>query len=122
MQTLIAIGTGVIVAILVAIAEKLHARRVARVGRLAFGPEERPRPWTRAVGPVRAIFLGAFAWALTTLILLNTGYFAPEPAPVGANTRHLVFIVDLSPSMYLSDAGPKRDVARRARMAEVVGG
>jgi Ca-activated chloride channel family protein len=122
MQTLIAIGAGVLVAALVAIAEMLHARRVARVGRLAFGPEERPRPWTRIVGPIRSIALGAFAWALVTIILLSTGYFSAPPEPIGAHTRHLVFIADLSPSMYLADAGPGGDEARRARMAEVVSG
>lgn len=121
MQTLIAIGTGIAFALLVAVAEMLHARRVARVGRLAFGPEARPRPWTRAVGPIRSLAMGAAAWALVTIILTSTGLFS-NPPPIGASTRHLVFIADLSPSMALKDAGPKGEQSRRERMAEVVEG
>jgi Ca-activated chloride channel family protein len=121
-QLLVAILVGVCVALLVGAAEWLHARRVARVGRLAFGPEERPRPWTRVVGPLRALCLGGFAWGLAILIFKGSGMFAGGPPPAGPGTKHLVFMADLSPSMYLNDAGAKRDVARRTRMAEVVGG
>ena len=121
-QVLVAISAGGGVTLLVALAEMLHARRVRRVGRLAFGPEERARPWTHVVAPLRSICLGAFAWGLTTLILTTSGLFQAAPPPVGSGTRHLVFIADMSPSMYLKDAGPKRDQMRRARMAEVVEG
>jgi Ca-activated chloride channel family protein len=121
-QILVAILCGVVVALLVALAEWLHARRVQRVGRLAFGTEERPRPWIRIVAPLRCLCLGGFAWGLATLILLSSGLFEAPPAKIGSGTRHLVFIIDLSPSMYLEDAGPKRDQSRRMRMAEVVGG
>jgi Ca-activated chloride channel family protein len=121
-QMLVAILAGGGVALLVALAEALHARRVRRVGRLAFGPEERPRAWTRVVAPLRSLCLGAFAWGLATLILNASGLFQATPPPVGSGTRHLVFVADMSPSMYLKDAGPKLDQMRRARMAEVVEG
>ncbi len=121
-QTAVAIGVGVFVAIIVAIAELLHARRVGRVGRLAFGPDESARGWTRVIGPLRSVCLGAFAWALVALILFNTGAFAGAPAPIGSGTRHIVFIADLSPSMYLADAGADGTETRRARMAEVFDG
>jgi Ca-activated chloride channel family protein len=119
---LVAVSAGIVIALLAAVAEWLHARRVRRVGRLAFGPEERPRPWTKIVAPVRCLCLGAFAWAVTSLLLIGSGMFADNPPPPGKGTRHLVFIADLSPSMYLEDAGPKRDTARRKRMAEVIEG
>jgi Ca-activated chloride channel homolog len=117
---LLAVFVGILCALVVAAAEALHARRVRRVGRLAFGPEQRPRPWTRAVPPLRAACLGAFAWALATLVLMSLGYAQEGPPPVGSRTQHLVFIVDLSPSMSLEDAGPKHAQGRRARAAEVV--
>ena len=34
------------------LAEWLHARRVTRLGRLAFGPEAKPRLWTRLTPPL----------------------------------------------------------------------
>src|SRR3954467_15046361 len=74
-QILVAIVCGCVVALLVAIAEGLHARRVKRGGRLAFGPEERPRGWTRVVAPLRCVCLGAFAWGLATLIVTSSGMF-----------------------------------------------
>ena len=121
-ELLIPISAGGGVALLAALAEALHARRVRRVGRLAFGPEARARPWTRVVGPLRSVCLGALAWALATLVLTTSGLFQAPPPPVGSGTRHVVFVADMSPSMYLKDAGPKRDQMRRARMAEVVEG
>jgi Ca-activated chloride channel family protein len=119
---LIAIWAGGGVVLLVALAEMLHTWRVRRIRRLAFGPGEQPRPWTRVVAPLRCVCLGAFTWALATLFLAGSGLFGDTASRVGSGTRHVVFVADLSPSMYLQDAGPRRDLTRRARMAEVVEG
>jgi Ca-activated chloride channel family protein len=121
-QVGIAIAAGVFVALIVAIAELLHTRRVSRVKFLAFGPDAEPRRWTRVVGPLRSVCLGAFVWAFVTLVLVKTGAFASAPAAIGSETRNVVFIADLSPSMYLTDSGVDGALSRRARMAEVFDG
>ncbi|MHA3774135.1 vWA domain-containing protein [Verrucomicrobiota bacterium sgz303538] len=105
-----------------ALAEWLHARRIRRVGRLAFGPAGVARKWTQAVPLLRVLSLSAFAWGLATLWMLKT---EAADGPDGKAKRNkeatrLVFVADLSPSMYLEDAGPDGKQSRQARMREVV--
>ena len=45
-------------------AEWLHRRRVRRIARLAFGPNERPALWARAAPALRVLSLGAICWDL----------------------------------------------------------
>lgn len=110
--------------LLVSLAEWLHERRVRVVARLAFGPRGSARPWTRAVPWLRTAGLTAFAWGLTTLWMLKLE--APDAASAkerqDAEATRLVFVADLSPSMYLSDAGADGTLTRHARMREVVEG
>jgi len=103
-----------------ALAEYLHARRLRVVGRLAFGPGGLPRPWTRALPVIRPACLALCTWGIVTLLQL-----VDAPADSGANPgrgepTRLVFVVDLSPSMYLEDAGPDGTQTRRDRMRDVV--
>jgi len=109
------------VLLLASLAEWLHARRIRAVGRLAFGPAGAPGRWTRAVPFLRALCLTAFAWGLATLWLLKMAPAESKEAENKAATR-LVFVADLSPSMYLQDAGPDGKQTRQARMREVVEG
>ena len=51
--------------------EWLHARRVARVSTLAFGPGGRARRWTLAAPAIRVLALSGLAWSLVTLISFN---------------------------------------------------
>ena len=107
---------------LAAVAEWLHTRRLRVVGRLAFGPSGAPRPWTRAVPALRAVALSAFAWGLAT-IWMQKIQAADDAA--GKNKKpeeatRLVFVADLSPSMYLQDSGPDGKQTRQTRMREVV--
>src|ERR1700712_1113341 len=92
---------------LAALAEWLQTRRIGVVGRLAFGPSGNPRTWTRAVPVLRALALTAFAWGLATIWMLK---IAAADDPSGKNKKaeeatRLVFVADLSPSMYLQDSG-----------------
>lgn len=87
-----------------ALAEQLHARRVARVARLAFGPTGRPAPWARAAPHARAIALGLAAFGATALFLHDPLEGNGEPNPRAS--RQLLVVLDVSPSMNLSDAGP----------------
>lgn len=105
-----------------ALAEWLHARRIRVVGRLAFGPAGVARAWTRAVPILRVLALSAFAWGLATLWILkiaadDAGGGKGQPA---AEATRLVFVADLSPSMYLQDSGPDGKQTRQVRMREVV--
>jgi Ca-activated chloride channel homolog len=103
---------------LAALGEWLHARRVSRIGALAFGPRAKPRAWTRAVPLLRATALAAGAWALVTLIAYN-GLVRDRNR--GNNvTRHLMVLLDVSPSMLLTDAGEGGAETRNARASAVL--
>ena len=109
---------------LVSLAEWLHAQRIRVAARLAFGPVGMPKRWTRVVPLLRVASLAAFAWGLATLLMLKLE--APDDASAkernDAEATRLVFVGDLSPSMFLPDAGPDGTLTRHARMREVVDG
>ena len=109
-----------IAAALVAIAEALHLLRIRRVRHLAFGPGGRPASWTAAVPILRSVAAGALAWGLATLLYdvnpkLHRGDSRSED-----EWRHLVLVLDVSPSMRLEDAGPNKDQSRKARARDVL--
>jgi Ca-activated chloride channel homolog len=108
--------------LLVLLAEQLHQRRCRVVARLASGPSGRPRRWVRGIPTVRALTLAAMAWALVTLLLTaGGGYGGQQDADQQRERRpRIVFVADLSPSMLLKDAGPKRSLGRLQRMHDVV--
>lgn len=107
----------------VSLAEWIHGRRIRVAARLAFGPQG-AESWTRVVPWLRVASLTAFAWGVTTLLMLKLE--APDDATAkerhDAEATRLVFVADLSPSMYLPDAGPDGNVTRHDRMQEVVEG
>ena len=109
--------------LLVALAEWLHTRRIRVAARLAFGPGG-AKAWTKVVPWLRVAGLTAFAWGVTTLLMLKLE--APDDASAkernDAEATRLVFVADLSPSMFLADAGPDGALTRQARMREVVEG
>ncbi|MEQ2006540.1 MAG: vWA domain-containing protein [Limisphaerales bacterium] len=112
------------VLLLALLAEWLHVRRIRAVGRLAFGPMGRANRWTGVLPLLRPLCLAAFTWGLATLILLRLAAAdgnADQTASNKAATR-LVFVAELSPSMYLTDAGADGKLTRQARMREVVEG
>jgi Ca-activated chloride channel family protein len=99
-------------------AEWLHARRVRRLARLAFGPESRPRTWTKAAPPLRVLALTAVVWSLIVLMAFE-GSSRTHERNVAA-TRHLMVLLDVSPSMQLQDAGERGTEKRAARAAELL--
>lgn len=105
-------------AALAATGEWLHARRVRRLSRLAFGPEGRPRRWTRAVPWLRAAAVGGLVWSLTTLMAFDNR--SRDRDRQTRATRHLVVLLDVSPSMLLSDAGESGDQRRAERASAVL--
>ena len=106
-------------AALVVLAELLHAVRIRRVARLAFGPSRRPAAWVALVPLVRAAAAGALVYGLTTLLTLP-----PKIHRVASleerEPRHLLLILDVSPSMRLVDAGPDGVQSRRQRAADLL--
>ncbi len=109
-----------LVVIAAAAAEALHARRVRRVTQLAFGPGGRPALWARTAGAARVVSLGALAWGLSTLLLLEPkSHSAGEEVP-DQDKRHLLLVLDVSPSMRLQDAGPEGDQSRMHRARDVI--
>jgi len=103
----------------VAVAEWLHARRVRRVARLAFGPTGKPREWTWIAPFARVIALTALTWGLVTLFVIDPKVARPKKTPEGG-FRHLVIVLDVSPSMQLKDAGPGAMQSRAKRAAAVL--
>jgi Ca-activated chloride channel family protein len=116
---MVAVLAAAAVVLLAACAEVLHARRCRRVAGLAFGPRRRPAPWVRLAAPLRVAALGALTWGLATLLELT-----PKVHKAGAiaesDYRHLLLVLDVSPSMRLRDAGPDRKMSRARRAAALV--
>ena len=107
------------VALVVLIAEVLHARRVRRIARLAFGPTGRPALWATLAPALRVGATTAVAWGLVTLILLKPKTHQAEAIPDNQK-RNVLLVLDVSPSMRLKDAGPAHDLTRRARATAVM--
>ncbi len=120
---MIPILSALCVLLLGALAEWLHVRRIRAVGRLAFGPTGAAHGWTRVVPWLRPLCLAAFAWGLATLVMLKLAEKeGGNRDQSNKDATRLVFVADLSPSMYLTDAGPDGKLTRHARMREVVEG
>lgn len=116
---LIGLAVAGVVVLLLAAAELLHFRRVLRAAPLAFGPRRR---WLAlaAVSPViRTLAAAACAGGLVTLLLLP-----PKGKKLGEiksnEFRHLVLVLDVSPSMQVEDAGPQGKQKRAARAADLI--
>ena len=108
-----------LVLLLSALAEAWHARRMRVVARLAFGPEGAPRRWVQAAPFLRCLALAAFAWGLAVMWQLHQAAKDGKPSDAKEPAR-LIFVADLSPSMYLKDAGPEGKQTRQERMREEV--
>ncbi len=119
---MIPLASALAVLLLASLAEWLHVRRIRAVGRLAFGPAGAPHRWTRIVPFLRVLSLAAFAWGLATLVVLKLTPPEGGKNPADKNATRVVFVADLSPSMYLTDAGPDGKQTRQERMRDVVEG
>ena len=107
----IALLAGAGALLVAALAEWLHAKRVARVRRLAFGPSGRPAWWAESAPYARTIAFGLAAFGATALSLHDPLEGDGEPNPRAS--RQLLVVLDVSPSMNLSDAGPGNDKMMR---------
>ena len=107
-------------AVLTILAEGLHLARTGRVRRLVFGPSQRPAHWTAAVPILRAAAAGLLTWGLLILMLeVEPKVHRAEEVGEGED-RHLVLVLDVSPSMRLEDAGPSHNQSRLHRSRDVL--
>jgi Ca-activated chloride channel family protein len=106
-------------AILAASAESLHAQRCRRLARLAFGPNGRPAAWARFAPASRVAAVAALCWGLVTLLELTPKVHVAETVP-DKERRHILIVLDVSPSMRLKDAGPTADQSRMKRASVVM--
>jgi len=100
-------------------AELLHARRVHRVAHLAFGPSRRPASWVWFAPLARVAALAAVTWGLATLMMLEPKVHNVAEIPE-SEFRHVVLVLDVSPSMRLQDAGPDAKQSRMQRAADIM--
>lgn len=110
---LIALGA----AAMCGLAEWLHARRSQRVQGLILGTASpsrvaRAAPWIRVAG------VALLAWGAVTLLTIDgaprTSLEQTQP------TQHVLICLDVSPSMYVADAGPDGRQPRGKRARQVL--
>ena len=102
-------------------AEVLHAVRIRKVRHLAFGPTGRFSTPTILASFLKVLFLGGLAWALTTLYLLEPKAHRSEIKEIESKKRrHLLLVLDVSPSMKLKDSGEDSGLTRTQRSSKLV--
>jgi Ca-activated chloride channel homolog len=112
-------AASIVSALLVGLAEGIHLRRCRNLARLAFGPRGKPAQWARLAPFARVSAASALAWGFVTLLLLPPNVHLAETVP-DKERRHILLVLDVSPSMLLRDAGIDRNQSRKARGAEVM--
>jgi len=109
-----------LIALIAVIAEFVHARRIGRVKRLVFGPSAKPAAWVNSASLIRVVALSVACWGFLSLLLVVQATVHDETAIAEADYKHLVLVIDVSPSMHLKDAGPTGEQSRRMRASEIV--
>lgn len=104
---------------LLAVAETLHARRVARMSRLAFGFGGKAAHWTAIAPALRVLAGGLIAWGLASLYFEKPKIFKAREAQPNQQ-KHVIIVWDVSPSMKLADAGGDGTMMRSKRAAELM--
>lgn len=108
------------VVVLAMLAETLHAMRVRHVAGLAFGPSGHPALWARLAPAMRIMALGALTWGMVTLYSLDPKVHRGADDIPDSEMRHLLIVLDVSPSMRLVDAGVDGKQNRRTRARDVI--
>lgn len=105
------------------VAELIHLNRTRKLASLAFGPDEKPRAWTYGAPVIKCLAAGILTWGL--LVLMNfkgdsTDLSTELPIIPPEEFEHVVIIMDVSPSMYLEDAGENGLITRKIRAKEIL--
>ncbi len=102
------------------IAEIIHYRRIQKIARLAFGPSGRPTIWTHAAPLLRIAAISLCCWGFLSLLLVVEAKIHQADMIQENEYKHLVLILDVSPSMHLKDAGVDQTLMRRKRASQVL--
>ncbi|MCA9177427.1 MAG: VWA domain-containing protein [Planctomycetales bacterium] len=115
-----------IVALITAVAEFRHQRRIDAMAPLAFGPDG-ARSWTRGAPAARVLAGAALAWGLTFLAVAEPQtvgalgeHTAPMETEADEHLQRVLLVLDISPSMNVEDSGTEQKLRRRDRVYEVV--
>jgi Ca-activated chloride channel family protein len=104
---------------LAVIGEWLHRRRIKRIERLAFGPRAQAAVWTKLVPWIRVIGIGAACWGFASLLVIQARIHNKQGIPDN-EMKHMVLVLDVSPSMHVQDAGPEGLTTRRQRASDML--
>ena len=107
----IALLAAVAALLLATLGEWMHAKRTARIARLAFGEAGRPARWTVIAPFVRV--LGLTLTAFGAAILFQFDPIESDDTPNPRASRQLLVVLDVSPSMNLKDSGPDTEKLMR---------
>ena len=109
----------ILVLVLMWAAETLHQRRVTSLASLAFGPEGKPAFLGRVMPWLKAPAAALATWGLLVLATMPPKVHPPEKASEG-EIKHVMMILDVSPSMQLIDAGKEGMISRRKQCATLM--
>lgn len=108
------------VALIAVIGEILHRRRLIGVKHLVFGPRGTAAAWTIFVPLFRVLAIAAACWGFCSLLLVVQARVHNLQTIPENEYKHLVLVVDVSPSMQLVDAGPEATRTRRQRASDIL--
>jgi len=101
-------------------AEVLHQRRIRSVAPLVFGPGRKPSLLVRWMPLLNALAGAICAWGLATLWIATPKLRQAAEKTDPGDLRHVIFVLDVSPSMRIEDAGSGGNERRSARVAAVL--
>lgn len=113
---LIALG----VLLVATVAEFLHLRRIRIIRHLAFGPKGKQPVWNYAVPVFRVLGIALACWGFASLWFVVEAEVHNKQEIAENEYKHLVLVVDVSPSMHLKDAGPEGKRTRRQRASDIL--
>lgn len=108
------------VALIATLAELWHLRRIGKIRWLAFGPGGGAAAWSWAAPVLRVIGLSLAVWGFASLWFVVEAEVHNKNQIEENEYKHLVLVVDVSPSMRLPDAGPDGKTTRRQRASDVL--
>ena len=110
----------VAVALTATLAELWHLRRIGKIRWLAFGPNGQPAAWSWLAPVFRVVGLSLAVWGFASLWFVVQAEVHNKNEIEENEYKHLVLVVDVSPSMRLKDAGPDGKTSRRQRASDIL--
>ncbi|MEM9411932.1 MAG: VWA domain-containing protein, partial [Planctomycetota bacterium] len=101
-------------------AEWNHWRRLGRIRSLIFGPTGTSPKWLTVVPILSVLAVSIAVWGFASLWFVVEAEVHNKDNVEDHEYKHLVLVVDVSPSMHLADAGPEGDRTRRQRASEIL--